>query len=238
MLSASRQFKLTRVILVLCLLLLWSGLSRAESCSNALDANPISNHPVIQQRLKNGNTLIQLNPSVVEDRMKPLTAGKQRESQWCWAACLQMALNFYGFNETQESIVEKVFGTQMNHVGSRSDLDIGVSGSQLPLSQHSAFVVRTLDIEFTERNIIDALSKAHPMVLGMKNQHQQWTGHDYLIIGAVMRNRSESDAEILSLKVINPSRHAQAIEFIPWASARSRHNRLLRLDLWLADRVW
>ena len=200
-------------------------------------ARPSSDIPVVEKNLKNGNTLIQLDPVVVATRIKPYTFGKQRESQWCWATCLQMALNFYGVNETQESIVEKVYGTLINLGGSRTDIDIGVSGSQLTLSQHSAFMVRTLDLEFKERNIIDSLRNAHPIVLGMKNENPDVTGHDYLIVGANMRYRSDAELEILSLKVINPSRNAKSIEFIPWADATARHNRLLRLDLWLTDRA-
>jgi hypothetical protein len=37
-------------------------------------------------------------------------AAAQTKSQWCWAASIQMALNFYGVDVTQEEIVERTYG--------------------------------------------------------------------------------------------------------------------------------
>lgn len=41
-------------------------------------------------------------------------ASSQRNSNWCWAASIQMILNYYGVNITQEQIVEKSYGKSAN----------------------------------------------------------------------------------------------------------------------------
>ena len=41
-------------------------------------------------------------------------ASSQRNSNWCWAASIQMILNYYGVNITQEQIVEKSYGKSTN----------------------------------------------------------------------------------------------------------------------------
>lgn len=38
-------------------------------------------------------------------------AAAQRNSQWCWAAAIQMVLNYYGVNILQEHIVARTYGT-------------------------------------------------------------------------------------------------------------------------------
>ncbi len=40
----------------------------------------------------------------------PQSAERQRRWLWCWAACIQMVLNFHGLYINQEEIVQRVFG--------------------------------------------------------------------------------------------------------------------------------
>jgi hypothetical protein len=41
-------------------------------------------------------------------------ASSQNKPQWCWAASIQMLLNFYGVSINQEQIVERTYGRQSN----------------------------------------------------------------------------------------------------------------------------
>jgi hypothetical protein len=41
-------------------------------------------------------------------------ASPQHNSNWCWAASLQMIFNYYGVNITQEQIVSRSYGTDPN----------------------------------------------------------------------------------------------------------------------------
>src|ERR1041384_2557076 len=40
----------------------------------------------------------------------PQTNGHQHQSNWCWAACVQMVLNYRGVAVTQEQVVQRIFG--------------------------------------------------------------------------------------------------------------------------------
>ncbi len=42
------------------------------------------------------------------------TASVQNNTQWCWAASIQMVLRYYGVYVTQEQIVARTFGTKRN----------------------------------------------------------------------------------------------------------------------------
>jgi len=41
-------------------------------------------------------------------------AATQQNSQWCWAACVQMVLKHYRFEISQKDIVRQVFGAEVN----------------------------------------------------------------------------------------------------------------------------
>lgn len=45
------------------------------------------------------------------------TAKLQKQSQWCWAACISMVCNWHRFPLSQESIVKRVYGGLVNMPG-------------------------------------------------------------------------------------------------------------------------
>ena len=54
--------------------------------------------------------------------------GKQRADNWCWAACVQMVLNYHGLYITQEQIVAKCFGNLYNKPGGPREMFIALNG--------------------------------------------------------------------------------------------------------------
>jgi hypothetical protein len=42
------------------------------------------------------------------------SSARQSQSQWCWAACIEMVANHYGHNLSQTTIVQSVFGRLVN----------------------------------------------------------------------------------------------------------------------------
>lgn len=63
-----------------------------------------------------------------ESRNKFLaTAESQQKSCWCWAACIQAVLSFYGLNISQGEIVSCVFGAKFNAPGSVEEMTRAIS---------------------------------------------------------------------------------------------------------------
>lgn len=50
----------------------------------------------------------------VSSKRMNYTASAQNNTQWCWAASIQMVLKYYGIYVSQEQIVRRTFGTQRN----------------------------------------------------------------------------------------------------------------------------
>lgn len=50
----------------------------------------------------------------VSSKKMNYTSSTQNNTQWCWAASIQMVLKYYGVYVTQEQIVERSFGVKRN----------------------------------------------------------------------------------------------------------------------------
>lgn len=82
----------------------------------------------------------------------------QAETNWCWAACAEMAgKNVYpASSRTQASVVEYVFGTQVNETGSRIQ---GAQGSQYVADNRKSFSY--VDARWSYSQIVEAINKGY-----------------------------------------------------------------------------
>jgi hypothetical protein len=55
-------------------------------------------------------------------------AASQEQEMWCWAASIQMLLNFYRVPVTQEQIVSRVYGIPLNQPGTDNAISASLHG--------------------------------------------------------------------------------------------------------------
>jgi len=58
----------------------------------------------------------------------PAQAGRQRQSNWCWAASVQMVLNYHGLYVSQEDIVGRLFGALYDSPANLDRIMVALSG--------------------------------------------------------------------------------------------------------------
>ena len=109
----------------------------------------------------------------------PEGQGRQRMENWCWAACIQMVLNYHGLYVSQEQIVQRVFGGMVDAPGSPQQILMGLQG-WAPDSRG-----RFSQIEADTRNIdpvsvIQDLEYRWPLIVGLKGVNGP-TGHAYVL---------------------------------------------------------
>src|SRR5260370_10512080 len=69
-------------------------------------------------------------------------AAAQAQDMWCWAACIQMILNFYGIPITQDEIVTRVYGYPINEPATDDVISASLNGWGIN-AQGRRFVVRS-----------------------------------------------------------------------------------------------
>lgn len=112
---------------------------------------------------------------------------RQRSQNWCWAACTQMVLNYQGVNVSQEQIVERVFGTQVDRPGTAQNIVQGASGWYVD----GRTIGAKADCSFIPQKLIDDLVNKYPLVVGLSMPGQN-VGHAYVLTGLSFKKYGDS----------------------------------------------
>lgn len=150
----------------------------------------------------------------------PQKEGKQRQSNWCWAACIQMVLNYDGLYITQEDIVRKIYGDLVDAPANESQVQYALSGWAPDVSGGMSKIVYEGAI-MQARDISVNLTWNTPLVVGLINANGQG-GHAYVITG--MYFWAGQDNEPIPDKVIlrDPWPGNISKQIISWEDFRRR----------------
>ena len=104
--------------------------------------------------------------------------GRQRADNWCWAACIQMVLNYHGLYVTQEEIVTQCFGGLYDRPGNPVDFAVGLNrwayNTRGGVSQ-----VYFNNYPPTNEEIVQLLSGGWPLIVGINFGTE--VGHAYVV---------------------------------------------------------
>lgn len=102
-------------------------------------------------------------------------ASSQRNSNWCWAASLQMIFNYYGVNITQEQIVARSYGVDPygqlpNWTGSFQVITANLNNWSVDNSGRSYAVGATLNWGApTPSYLVQELTAQRPVLIGYRS---------------------------------------------------------------------
>lgn len=114
----------------------------------------------------------------------PEMQGRQRQQNWCWAACVQMVLNFHGLYVSQEQVVERIFGRQVNEPATNSQILEALSGWAPDFRGRSSLIRATTYV--WDEAVIDDLAHEWPLIVGLDNK--DGTGHAYVLTAIEFHN--------------------------------------------------
>ncbi len=77
------------------------------------------------------------------DSVNPVYA-EQKQSEWCWAACIQMIANLYGADLTQDEVVARSYGPNVNRAGSLEVITASLNGSGTTRSGRAYSITSTM----------------------------------------------------------------------------------------------
>ena len=97
----------------------------------------------------------------------PRHHGRQRQANWCWAACIQMVLNWHGLYVTQEDVVARLFGATPD-APATPDQVIALLSGWLPDSRGRTSGIRAEPLSQDPAQVIADLSWRWPYIVGLK----------------------------------------------------------------------
>lgn len=113
----------------------------------------------------------------------PAVIGKQRKSNWCWAAAIQMVLNYHGIFVSQERFVQQKFGSLADRPANGLEILRSLNGRFWSIFA-SRTRVNAWEVDMTlDTKFIDLLSQEQPLIVGLHGSNTEAAGHAYVVTG-------------------------------------------------------
>lgn len=109
----------------------------------------------------------------------PQTEGHQRQSNWCWAACVQMVLNYRGVPVTQEQVVQRIFAGAVPNVPGQPDQILTALSGWAFTRNGQRVMLTSSPFAFDGTEIVRDLAERWPIVVGVRTSPT--SGHAYVL---------------------------------------------------------
>lgn len=144
----------------------------------------------------------------------PNQHGRQRQANWCWAASVQMVLNYHGLYVAQEQVVQRIYGAQVDSPADSRQILQALTG-WAPDARGRYSSIHANPYTHSAGQIVQDLANRWPLIVGLRNPNGG-IGHA-VVLTAVFYSVDQFNNPILDAVVIrdpwpgNPSR--QKISF-------------------------
>jgi hypothetical protein len=159
-------------------------------------------------------------------RATTVNQGLQVQSNWCWAACIQMVLNYHGLNVSQMEVVTKIYGSPYVNQPANEPQILNALSGWAPDTRGRYSGINAYGGFTSLQEIINGLSGKWPLIVGLSNP-DGGVGHAYVLTAIYYSNQYDYYGNLVGIipeKVVlrdpwpgNPSRQ----EF-SWSEFQSR----------------
>ncbi len=124
-------------------------------------------------------------------RANTVNEGLQVQSNWCWAACVQMVLNYHGLLVTQMDVVTKIYGSPyVNQAANEPQILAALSGWAPDVSGRYSSI-HAYGGNTSVQEIINRLSGKWPLIVGLANPNGG-IGHAYVLTAIYYTKRYDA----------------------------------------------
>ena len=157
----------------------------------------------------------------------PETAGLQRQSNWCWAACVQMVLNYRGVPVTQEQVVQRIFAGAVPNVPGQPDQILTALTGWAFTRNGQPVMLTSSPFAFQGSEIVRDLAERWPIVVGVTMPGN--TGHAYVLTAVTYGVDSWNQPIFRSVILRDPWPGNQNRIEVPWDAFRQRWMFMARM---------
>ena len=149
---------------------------------------------------------------------------EQQYDNWCWAACIQMVLNYQGIKISQCNIVSKAYGQCIN---ATADCNVMVKAAN-GWNYNGASIRAWETDDVSSKDLIDALAFKYPVIIGLRNP-QVSVGHAYVLTAVYFRYDADHNKIPYKVKLRDPwPTHAHIYE-TSWRDFSNRINCIVHV---------
>jgi hypothetical protein len=159
---------------------------------------------------------------------------RQRANNWCWAACIQMVLNYHGLYITQEDIVRQCYGGLYDAPGGYEQFSVGLNRWAYN-NRGSVSKVSFNSYPTNSNEIVNFLSSNWPLIVGINTGGD--IGHAYVLTAIYYSIGTDQYGNAVALpdKVVlrDPSPGQVSRQEWPWQTFANHVTHVYKV--WVSD---
>ena len=151
-------------------------------------------------------------------------AARQRSQNWCWAATIQMVLNYHGLYVTQEQVVARVFGRLIDRPGRPEDILSALSG-WAPDVRGRYSSIQASPFVFRGSEVVRDLMTRWPLIVGLRpppNAPRGTPGHAFVLTAAYYSVDRFNEPVFLGVVLRDPWPGSPSRQEMTWLEFESR----------------
>lgn len=192
---------------------------------------------LLMTKLINGQSIRQLDsnrywagvPAIELNLMqaRSVNGGKQLQSRWCWAACIQIIMNYHGIAARQEDLVQHLYGTKWVNKGA-DEIQILEAIHRWALATHG-YPVQVLakgGLQSAE-TIIRSLAYKWPLIVGLSKADD----HHAVVLTSIEYRVTPDGFRPLTVSLFDPWPTAPTHRIISWSDFQSQCSAAIQIKL-------
>lgn len=144
---------------------------------------------------------------------------EQECQNWCWAACIQMVLNYHGLFVSQEKFVVKVYGDTICQTANSYQIMSAISGWEPDYTGGYSAIFSEYGV-YSASDIVDKLSRHWPIIVGLQNPGGG--GHAYVLTAIYYSVDQFNNPIVDKVALRNPWPESPRREEMSWNEFLSR----------------
>ena len=149
----------------------------------------------------------------------PEREGRQRQENWCWAACIQMVLNYHGIEIQQEEIVQRIFNKQVDRGATVSEILTALSG-WAPDYRRRYSTIHATPFLFSNSQVVRDLANRWPLIVGISDS--DGSHHTYVLTAVYYSLDRNNEPAINKVVLRNPPPGSKSQQIWPWRTFVSK----------------
>ena len=155
--------------------------------------------------------------------------GKQKQENWCWAACIQTVLNYHGLGVTQEQVVERSVGDLVDVPGGPREMMRSLNGVIYSPDNGYTQVSSTFG-GTSAKEIRNYLANDNPLIVGLSVPGRS-IGHAYIL--SAIYYKQDSRGNVIPEKVVlrDPWPYSPSRQEMSWREFAHRVNSVYKVQV-------
>ena len=156
-------------------------------------------------------------------------AARQRHSNWCWAASVQMVLNYRGVPVTQEQVVQRIFGGAVPDLPGQPEQILTALSGWAFTRNGQPVMLSSSPFAFSGSEIVRDLAERWPIVVGVKNSPT--SGHAYVLTAVTYQVDAWNQPIFLTAVLRDPWPDNPSRIEVPWVQFQQNWMFMARMRI-------